>query len=105
VAGVVGASLAPGLGEGLAGAATSPNREVCRNTGKVKSLLPSADSGEEVSPVVVFKVVGSDIFDAPVVNATRADVPCSREVAEPRHGERLQLVVESHHLTLAMSSA
>lgn len=86
-----------GGAEGLAGTTACPNKSVVRPPGKPEGVGPSADSGEEVGLRVSSDVIGLYLPYVPFIYVPRGDLPVGDELAEPRGGERIELVVIDRH--------
>lgn len=94
---ICGALLLSGGAERLAGAASCPHRPVVGPACKSEGVAPDADASEEVALTVAFKVICSDILDAPFVHVTGRDVACGDQVPQPLRGIGVDLVVVGSH--------
>ncbi len=91
MAGVGFALALPRLADGLAGAASGPNRAACWPSGQLQSVLPSADTSEEMCPTVRRDILGFDIHDTPFI-----DVRHGPEIPQP--GGRIGIVLREIHV-------
>lgn len=97
VALVGGSGALAAVGEGLAGARTSPDRLVVGPSGEAEGEGPSSDAGEEVGLRVKSNIVCLDFFNGPPVHGTVGDAPGGGEVLQPSGGEGVELVVVRAH--------
>lgn len=89
-------SLARGA-ERLAGTRARPDFAVVGPAGETGGVAPDSDPGEEMALSIPGKVVCSDINDAPFVHVARRDQVGRDEIAEPRGGVGVVLVVVGGH--------
>jgi hypothetical protein len=82
-----------GGAEGLAGAASCPNRSIIGPAGEPEGDAPSTDASEEVTLRVASDVVGLHVNDGTLVNVSRRDLTGNDEVAEPLSSIGVNLVV------------
>jgi hypothetical protein len=91
---VVGSRSLARSRERLAWAGSSPDRKVVWNPGKAQGVGPSSDAGEEVGLLEALEVFRRKVDHAPLVHGAGRDVAARDQVAQPRCGVRLKLVVE-----------
>jgi hypothetical protein len=94
---VCGAASFAGDREGLTGTGAGPDGPVVRPPGEPKSVGPGAEAGEGVELGSAHKVICAEVTDGTSIDGSRGDVPGVGEVAEPRRGVGLDLVVERAH--------
>jgi hypothetical protein len=94
---VCGAASLAGDGEGLARAAPGPDGPVVGPAGEPEHVGPSAEAGERVELGSAHNVICAELTDRTSIDGSRGDVPGFGEVAEPRRGVGLDLVVERAH--------
>jgi len=94
---VCGAASFAGDREGLTGTGAGPDGPVVRPPGEPKSVGPGAEAGEGVELGSAHKVICAEVTDGTSIDRSRGDVPGVGEVAEPRRGVGLDLVVERAH--------
>lgn len=80
--------------ERLARAATSPDRPVVGPSGAAQGMRPDADSGEEMALDIAEQFLGFDVGDRALVDYAGRDGAGRDQVAQPRRGYRVDLVVE-----------
>lgn len=97
VAIVVEPLLLSGGTEGLAGAGSSPHRNVICPSGPSESMAPHSDACEEMALREASKVIGRNLRDAALVHFTRRDVADRDQVAQPLRGKRVAFVVVGAH--------
>ena len=97
VAIVSGAASLAGDGEGLAGAAPGPDGPVVGPPDESEGVGPSAEAGEGVELGSAHKVSCAKLTNGTSIDGSRGDVPGVGEVAEPRRGVGLDLVVKRAH--------
>lgn len=85
-----------GATEGLAGAASGPNRDSCRPSSKLEREGPSADAGEEVALVESVKVSGLYVGNASFINCPFWYQVVPHESAQPQGRVGRNVVVEVH---------
>jgi hypothetical protein len=93
VALVVEPSALPGRGEGLAGAASGPHGPVVGPTSEAEGVAPHSDPCEGVELRGAGNIHGIELYDARLIDHSFRDVPSPRQLAEPRCGEGVDLVV------------
>jgi hypothetical protein len=95
---VVGeAFLGAGEREGLAGAGSGPDFPFSRPAGAVEGEIPAADAGEEMTRGETLEVRRADVGNGSFVDFAMVDKPLLHEIAQPRGGERIVLVVIGGH--------
>lgn len=83
--------------ERLARTGACPNGAVIGPAGAAQGVGPDTDPGEEVTLCVPKEFLRNDVFDAAFVHHPMGDVPGSDQVAQPRCGVGVDLVVEGRH--------
>ena len=97
VALVAEAEAGTGAGEGLAGTASGPYGAVVGPPGEAKGVGPGAEAGEGVELRGGGRLGGRERLDGACIDAPSSDVSRSREVLQPRGGERVELIVDGIH--------
>ena len=87
-------STLPGGGKGLAGAASGPHGPVVGPAGESQGVGPDADPGESMELRRGGDLFWLEVCDGTGIDSSRGDVPSSREVLQPRGGERVDLIVD-----------
>ena len=90
------AEAGTGAGERLAWAASGPDGAVVGPPGEAKGVGPGAEAGEGVKLGSAHNVICAELTDGTNIDTPAGDVPGVGEVAEPRRGVGLDLVVERH---------
>jgi len=94
---VVEARAFAGLAEGCARTRARPNRPICWPTSELKGIVPSSDTGEEVTAVVAGEVCWLHVSDVSLIDTSGHDESGRDEFAEPSGGEAIVLVVVRTH--------
>lgn len=81
--------------EGLAGAASSPNRKAVWYPSESERVRPDPDAREEVALEICADVCGSEVDDASTLDGARGDVAGSDESLGPVGRVGLDFVVAS----------
>ena len=84
--------------ERLARARAGPDWLVVAPSGAAQGVGPDADPGEEVDLDELSQVVRVKVFDAPLVHNAGGDMPLLDQLAQPRSGFRVNLVVQRGHM-------
>jgi hypothetical protein len=79
--------------ERLAGATAGPDGPVVSPSGVSQRVAPDADPGEEMALNVAPEVVWLNVTKVPFIHVARGDMPRADQVAQPRGGEGVVLVV------------
>jgi hypothetical protein len=82
--------------ERLARATASPDGAICRPSGKLQGISPSADAGEEMTLAITAEVSGLNVLDASLIHFPLRDQPALDQFSEPRGCLRVELVVVVH---------
>jgi hypothetical protein len=96
VALVGGAELGAGRAEGLAGAASCPNRFSCWPVGELEGEGPASDAGKEMALRVLDEVIGFYFEDAAGVDVSSGDVSLFDKLAQPGCCFRVVFIVIVH---------
>lgn len=100
MAGIGAPSVGPRCAEGLAGATTCPNRSVIGPASESEGVAPAADPGKEVALGETSQVAGVKGLDVTLVYLSIGNQAVFDQLAQPRGGERIMLVVVGAHATL-----
>lgn len=95
---VVEAALLSRGAEGLAGAASRPDRPVVGPACAAQGVAPDTDAREEVALVETRKVFMLNFRNAPLIDFTFSDMACGHEVAQPLGCVGVYLIVIYCHL-------
>lgn len=87
----------PACTEWLAWTAPCPNASIVCPSGVTEGIGPHSDAGEEMALLVSGEVCGLNDFNGAVIDYPVRDQPALDELAQPRHGEWLDLVVVRGH--------
>jgi hypothetical protein len=93
VALVIEPSTLPGRGEGLARAAPGPDGPVVGPASEAEGVAPHSDPCEGVELRGARNIHGIELYHARLIYHSFRDVPSPRQLAEPRCGEGVDLVV------------
>lgn len=83
--------------ERLARAGAGPDWLVVSPSGASQGVGPDADPGEEVDLDELPQVFRVKVFDAPLVHNAGGDMPLLDQLAQPRGGLRVNLVIQRGH--------
>jgi hypothetical protein len=85
------------LAERLAWTRTRPDRLLIAPAGKTQGVAPNPDTGEEMALDESSEVGGSNISNVPLIDFPGRDGTDLDELAQPRRGLRVVLVVVGGH--------
>jgi hypothetical protein len=91
------AEAGTGAGEGLAGTASGPDGAVVGPPGEAKGVGPGAEAGKGMELRGGGRLGGREGLDGACIDGPSSDVSRSREVLQPRGGERVELIVDGIH--------